>query len=591
MRILLPLLAFALTLTASEFNSHSVETQFVRMRDGVALATDVYRPTVDGKPAEGVFPVLVARSPYNKAGERAKAEFFARHGYVFVAQDCRGFLASGGRFEPMVHEGRDGFDTIEWAAAQPWSNGKVGTLGASYLALVQFAALIEQPPHLKAVYAAVGPTNYWAQGARRGGAPSGGWPVWILNAAAQQERAGAGQPTRAGQPDLARAKQLEALVLHPGPWMRQPPRSRMETFRGLDDYGSAFRQQYRHASFDGFWREPGFWPAGYLPRFKDVPTLLLSGWYDPFAQATADLFSALLSAHSSQTRGILGPWPHAYGKRECGEAAFPEAAQLDEPALQLAWFDTWLKGKAASGGAPLRYFAMGGGAGRAGGTFYPGGEWREASSWPPPGARELVFHLTANGMLSTKAPAKRGSLSYPFDPRDPTPIRGGRYRNGCIVDLDEGAARKDGIRFTSEAIEEHLLLAGDIRLELAVSTSARDADFVARLVDVWPDGYAMPVGEGLIRLSRRGADGRLERIEPGRAYRITIPLGPTALHVPKGHRLRVDIASGAFPATEINRGTGEPEWEASGNRAARQTVLIGGSAGSRLIVTVLPDAE
>lgn len=579
MRMLAFLFAFALSLAASEFDSHSLKTQFVRMRDGTALATDVYLPARDGKPAEGVFPVLVARSPYNKAGERAKAEFFARHGYVFVAQDCRGFFASEGPFEPMVHEGRDGFDTIEWAARQPWSNGKVGTLGASYLALAQYAALIERPPHLTAVYAAVGPTNYWAQGAWRGGVPSGGWPVWILNAASQR------------QPDQARRKQLEAVVLDPREWMRQPPRSRMKTFQGLDDYGNAFRRQYRHASFDAFWRDPGFWPEGYLNRMKDVPTLLLSGWYDPFSQATLDLFRAMLDSHSSQTRAILGPWPHAYGKRDCGEATFPETAALDEPELQLSWFDQWLKGKASPSEPSLRYFVIGGRPGKVAGRFHPGGEWREAASWPPPGARKLTFHLTGEGALSVGAPSKDGGLSYRFDPRAPTPVRGGRYRNGCIVDLDEGKARTDRIRFASVELEKGLLLAGDIQLELTVSTSAKDADFVARLVDIWPDGYAMPVAEGLIRLSRRGAAGRRERVEPGHPYRIRIDLGSTALHLPKGHRLRVDVASGSFPATEINRGGGESEWDATGNSVALQTVFAGGSHSSRLLVTALQDAE
>lgn len=579
MRTLVSLLVFGFSLAASEYNSHVIERQHVRMRDGVALATDVYLPAQDGKAVAGSFPVLVARSPYNKEGERAKAEFFARHGYVFVAQDCRGFFASEGRFEPMVHEGRDGYDTIEWAARQPWSNGSVGTLGASYLALVQYAALIEQPPHLKAVYAAVGPTNYWAQGSWRGGAPSGGWPVWILNAAAQRHA------------DPVRKKQLEALVLDPREWMQQPPRLRMKTFSGLKEYGEAYRRQYRHAGFGAYWRQPGFCPECHVHRMKDVPTLLVSGWYDSFAEATLSLFRSLFDFHASETRTILGPWPHAYGKRECGEATFPESAELDERTLQLAWFDQWLKGKESPRQPALRYFVMGGGPGREGKRFHPGGAWREAPSWPPPGMRTLAFHLTSGGGLSMDAPAEGGSLSYRFDPRNPTPVRGGRYRNGCIVDLGAGEAREDVIRFASAPLEADLTLTGAIQVELTVSTSAKDADFVARLVDVWPDGYAMPVAEGLIRLSRRGSQGNRERVQPGRAYPVSIDLGATALHLPVGHRLRVDITSGAFPATEINRGTGEPEWSVSGNTAALQTVFTGGPHSSRLLVTVLGGAE
>src|SRR5271157_4840016 len=180
-RCLLAIAAFSvdslLPAGAEEFDSVSVETVMVAMRDGTNLATDIYRPGRGGKPVEGKFPVLVTRSPYNKSGEKSKGSFFARHGYVFVAQDCRGFFASEGEPVPFVREGQDSYDTIEWAATQSWSNGKAGTTGASYLALNQFAGAIEVPPHLEVIYAAVGPASFYEDSAYRGGVPGFGWAV------------------------------------------------------------------------------------------------------------------------------------------------------------------------------------------------------------------------------------------------------------------------------------------------------------------------------------------------------------------------------------------------------------------------------
>jgi putative CocE/NonD family hydrolase len=572
-------LAWLTPLVAADFDSHVKETVQVAMRDGVALATDVYRPARRGIPAEGRFPVLLARSPYNKAGERGKAEFFARHGYVFVAQDCRGFFASPGRFAPMAAEGPDGFDAIEWAAAQPWSNGRVGTLGASYLAMVQYAALVERPPHLEAVYAAVGPTDFYRQAVRRGGAPGAGSQVWVFTAAAR----------RTG--DAGLRKRLEAVAQDPREWLLRPFESRLELFGDMEEHREHFRQQYLHASFDAYWRQPGYWAAGHTARMKDVPMLLVSGWYDSFAEATLALHQDLTRRQRTPKRLIMGSWPHAYGKRECGEAIFPEEAALDERPLQLAWFDRWLKDRAAPDLPPVKYFVMGGGPGRQGKGFYPGGEWRESAAWPPPGARQRVLYLSPDGALAEAAPRQQGRVEYPFEPRDPPPVRGGRYRNGCIVDLDAEPPRTDTVRFSARPLAAPLVLAGPVHVELEAATSARDADFVVRLVDVWPDGYAMPVAEGLVRLSRRDPQGRGSRIVPGRKYAVTVDLGATALHVPAGHRLRLEIASGAFPAIEPNRGTGEPESRDTGFVSARQTVFTGGRRPSRLLFTVAGQRE
>jgi uncharacterized protein len=570
-------LLVATAATGAEFDSHARETVMVRMRDGVRLATDVYRPAVGGRAVEGRFPMLVTRTPYNKDGERSKGEFFARHGYVFVAQDCRSFFGSEGIFDPMSGEGRDGYDTIEWAAAQPWSNGRVGTTGASYLALVQYAALVERPPHLQAIYAAVGPVDYFHAAAWRGGVPGLGWPVWIANSAAARTR------------DVERKRVFDEILRDPAEWLRNPPSERASLLDAIPEHRAAYEAFYRHSTFDEYWRDPGRAPEQHLERMKNVPALLLSGWYDANAEATLRLFSKLAAKGEASVHAVLGPWPHAYGKRECGDAVFPEDAALDERALQLQWFGRWLKDESSAKLPAIRYFVMGGGPGYTDGRMLPGGSWKETTTWPPPNAQPLAFPLNGDRTLANKRPSSAATVSYEFDPANPAPVAGGRYRNGCIVDVDKSPLRErnDVVRFATEPLQASLKIVGSVQVELNVRTSARDADFIARLIDVWPDGYAMPVVEGQVRLSRRARGSARERIQPGKTYRATLNLGTTALLVPAGHKLRLDITSSAFPMLEPNAGTGEDEWKTAGAVKARQTIVTGGSQPSRLLLPVV----
>lgn len=290
-----------------KFDDAFVETVMVAMRDGTRLATDVYLPARGGRPVEGRFPVLVTRSPYNKSGEKSKGAFFARQGYVWVAQDCRGFFASEGRPTPFIREGEDSYDTIEWAAAQPWSNGKVATTGASYLALNQFVGAIEVPTHLVAMYAAVGPANFYEDSAYRGVIPSLGWAVWLLNSTGQRE-----------------------LALKPDAWLALPRDRRADVFEKFPEQKKAYWELYQHPTFDGYWKQKGFWPAGYYRQMKDVPMFLLSGWYDGFCDANLEHFRALSQMQKAAKKLVIGPWPHGYGKGECGDAWFGPDGELDE---------------------------------------------------------------------------------------------------------------------------------------------------------------------------------------------------------------------------------------------------------------------
>ena len=225
MKLYIPLIVFAAA------HAQTITTA-VTLRDGVKLASDVYLPSGNGK-----FPVLVTRSPYGKSGERGTAEYFARNGYVFVAQDVRGRGASEGRLYPLRDEGPDGYDTIQWAAAQPWSNGKVGTLGASYLGMDQYGAAILKPPALVAMYAAVAGFSYYKDAAYRGGVRGTGWPVWLLYSASTSRKA-------ESDPDLKR--RLTAIVNNPDEWLAQTPKERENVFGGFPDQLEVYRDFYKH---------------------------------------------------------------------------------------------------------------------------------------------------------------------------------------------------------------------------------------------------------------------------------------------------------------------------------------------------------
>ncbi|MGA2769823.1 MAG: CocE/NonD family hydrolase [Bryobacteraceae bacterium] len=499
-----------------EPNAAFVETVMVAMRDGTRLATDVYRPARGGRPVAGKFPALVTRSPYNKSGEKSKGSFFARHGYVFAAQDCRGFFASEGRPTPFIREGEDSYDTIEWAAAQSWSDGKVGTTGASYLAMNQFAAAIEAPPHLEAIYAAVGPANFYEDSAYRGGIPGLGWAVWLLNSTGQRE-----------------------LAQKPDAWLALSREKRAEVFEQFPEQKKAYWDFYQHGTFDDYWKQKGFWPAGYYRQMKDVPIFLLTGWYDGYCDANLQHFRELSRIQKTPKKLVIGPWPHGYGKPECGDGWFGADGEFDERSIQLDWFDHWLKGTPLKliGPAPVRYYRIGAGKDRTGdGKLSPGGEWRTASTWPLQGTRAVRYYIRHGGLLDLAPPKAEPPEFFVHDPAHPAPTIGGRHGNACIQDQRPLEKRADVLSFVSAPLSAPIDLTGKPRAGLWVSSDAPEADFILRLADIYPDGYAMILSEGQLRT--RGAG------------EFTMDLTSISKFFAPGHRIGLFVMSSSFPELE-----------------------------------------
>ena len=592
----------AQTQSAQAPSAASVEVRrdiMVPMRDGVRLAADLYLPTGSGPAAPGRFPTLVSRTPYNRAGLRAEAEFYAQRGYAVVAQDVRGRFGSEGRFYPFVQEGLDGYDTIEWAAAQDWSNGKIGTFGASYLAWDQYRAAMERPPHLAAMFANVGGANFYQEFGYPGGAPNPGWAIWIVKSA---------ETSPAAQKDPEAKRVLTRILENPGDWLRQSPVDRAKVFEPFPVHRRIYEDFLAHTTFDAYWHDPAFLtPAGWS-RMKDVPILFISGWYDYFGTGALKNFEALTKAQRTPKRLVMGPWWHAIGSSSCGDGFFGDDAGVAVRELTASWFDMWLKGKPADPKSvqPVRYFRMGGGSagGDAKARRAHGGEWLTASAWPLPAARPVRLYLGTGGKLVRSA-AAGPPLSFVFDPSNPVPTIGGRYGMGswtplCFQDQvcrpgvlgckDSAplAARSDVLTFATDPLEEAMEVTGSVRVRLWISSDAPDTDFTAKLIDVAADGYAAILADGQVRARYRSGFAKGVTLKPGEVVPVDIDLGPTSNLFAKGHRVRVDISSSNWPQIDPNPNTGAPVNTTDGSRKARNTVYMETRRHSHIELPIVP---
>jgi putative CocE/NonD family hydrolase len=579
------------------------ENVMAAMRDGVRLATDVYRPARDGKALEGKFPIILVRTPYNKSGLRGPCTTFAEHGYVCLSQDCRGRFRSEGEFYAFVNEGKDGFDAIEWAAGQPWSNGKVATFGGSYLAWDQFHASMYRPPHLVAMFAIVGGAHFLEEYAFPAGAPNLGWSNWLLNSALTSPRA---------QSDPQARQRLAAATTDRAAWISLHPEKRAEVFREFPEHMRMFRDYYDNPDENSYWKQRGFYTSGYTREMKDVPIMFISGWFDYFVEGTIRTYMDTGAIHRQPKKLMLGPWPHGVGGRACGQADFGDSAAVGVNQLAIAWFDHWLQGKPLErvGPEPVHIFRMGGGDGRRVKTgettlLAHGGRWQSLPAWPAPDAKPMRLFISGKGELSRQAPQKTESKSYVYDPDNPVPTIGGRYSNGpgspmCPQDqvcspnvlgcrdtsrLNE---RPDVLSFTSPPLDADVDVTGVVRATLWIASDAVDTDFSAKLIDVYPDGTSLHIADGQIRARYRNQHRTPELLVPGKTYKIEINLGSVSNLFVKGHRIRLDVSSSNFPKFEPNSNTAEPAGKWTRRLKAHNTVHMGGKSASYVELPVRP---
>jgi uncharacterized protein len=555
------------------------------MRDGTTLRADVYRPA-----AGGPFPVLLIRTPYGEPMARtAPVRPALDAGFAVVVQHCRGTGASDGDFVAFESEAADGADTVEWCARQPWSDGAVAMWGPSYLGMVQFAAASSAPAALRALVPVVAPADYhWGLAYRQGAFTLGQALGWHTLKAGQQLAYSAS----AGQDVSAELGALLGLMADPAAaYAHLPLRSMPAVSRILPSWHNWLDHEQR----DEYWEAVSYRDAR---SQVSAPALHVGGWFDLFLGGTLDNFATLSRSAATGRAGrgqrlIVGPWTHGDRSGVAGELHF--GAFASEQALQLERLTIeFIRGavpESASDvpGPAARLFVMGDNA------------WRDEAEWPLARTHWTRWYLRSHGGLSTSVPGSFEPPShYVHDPRDPVPTCGGATLMasgpGGVGWLpgprDQRAveARADVLSFTSEPLDADLEVTGPVSVTLHAATSAADTDFTAKLVDVWPDGRALSVTDGIVRARYRGGSRLPRLLTPGEAYKYTIDLIATSQVFKAGHRLRVDVASSNFPCFDRNPGNGAPAATATEEDfvVAEQSVFHDDARPSYITLPVIP---
>ena len=552
----------------------------IPMRDGVRLATDIYLPALNGQPASGKFPVILERTPYDKAGSGnvTNGTYYARRGYVCAIQDVRGRFVSEGEWYPFAKEAPDGYDTVEWLAAQEWSDGQVGTMGASYCGSDQSALATLNPPHLSTMIVAVGASNYYHCSMRQNGALEQRFMIYAFRMATTSKEAFADANIQAA---------VDRAFANVGEWVsRAPLKKGTSPLRMLPNYEQWVIDLFTHGEYDDYWKQRGYAISQYYEEHADVPTLYLGGWYDSYARATCENYTALSKMKKSRQVLMMGPWTHGgWGVTNAGDVDFGNHSFINYNDLRLAWFDHFLKGMhtEVSDWSPVKIFVMGTGEGIPNyqGRLHHSGHWRDEQDFPLPDTQFTPYYLHADGDLSTTLPTVDESTSrFNFDPRDPVPTIGGGISAadpimgagafdqrgnsrffGCQDTLPLNA-RSDVLTFQTPPLENDVEVTGPITVKLHASSSARDTDFTAKLIDVcplsddYPDGLAINLTDSIIRARYRNGWDTPELLEPGKVYEFVFELYPTSNIFKKGHRIRLDISSSNWPRFDVNPNTG-----------------------------------
>lgn len=544
----------------------------IPMRDGVKLYADVYRPAAPGK-----YPVIISRTPYST--ERAPsaydaAVFFAQRGYVYVFQDVRGRHESEGKWEPFRNDIEDGYDTVEWSAVQPWSNGKVGMQGGSYLGHVQWRAAMARPPHLVAIFPSVAATSLYHDWITL----NGGWHLsfnfgWGPVRQESRIMQNTGMHTMVGGPDSLNFDKLQ----------RHLPLNDMQKLAGRN--AQFYKDWLAHPDYDDYWKKLN---AEEVMDKIAVPAHTFGGWFDIFTQGSQRGYMLLSKKGATETARkqsnmVIGPWGHG-SSQKFGELDFGPHAHVDQHALELRWFDFHLKGLAngLDKEPPVKIYVMG------------RNEWVYENEFPIARAQNKNLYMRAGGKLTwTEPPDDAKPDTYRYDPDNPVPSLGGN--NCCGTPTPAGPRdqrpldpRGDILHYTSDFLTEPVEVTGPLKLVLHAASDARDTDFVAKLIDVYPDGRALNMAEGIVRARYREGAHASKLLEPGKVYEFTVDMVGTSVEFQRGHRIRVDVTSSHFPQFDRNPNTGEAFGTSTNVKIATQTVHHSKTYPSHLVLPVVP---
>ena len=561
----------------------------IRMRDGTVLRADVTRPK-----AEGGFPVLLHRTPYNKVDNSETSlgtpVFYAERGYAVVTQDVRGRFASDGDFYPFRDDGagvsRDGYDSVEWAAAQPWSDGNVGTFGGSYAGATQYRNALSRPPHLRAMFVWQSAADYYREWVYHGGAFELGFNMaWARNVT----HTNLARLAHGGEYDRLNGV-LERAAEEQQDWYGRLPLHPCRYLEGLSDW---YNDWLEHPEDGPYW-----WQFSIEKHHDQIETPIyhLGGWFDVFLAGTLTNYTGLKRrARTEEARHaqklIMGPWEHSVANiddRFAGEFDFGPEAGVDIRELRLPWFDYWLK-DADTGvmdDPPVRIFVMG------------RNEWRYEADWPLPDTRYVPFYMHAvpsgsiaslnDGTLSGEPPeASENPDGFVYDPYDPVPTRGGATLSIPSGVHDQREVDERCLTFTSEPLAEELEVTGPVKAVLYAMSSAPDTDWVVRLTDVHPDGYSRPLCDGILRARYRESFEHPRLLEPGKVYRFEVDMAATSNAFLPGHRIRVSVTSSSFPRFDRNLNTGRPVHKEAVGQVAINTVFHDEVRPSHVVLPVI----
>jgi uncharacterized protein len=563
----------------------------MKTRDGVTLRADVYRPG-----GEGPFPVLLVRTPYNKDGFSTFGPKGVKHGFMVVAQDVRGRYESEGEWYPFKHETDDGYDAVEWAAALPYSNGKVGMFSGSYVGATQMLAAIGKPPHLAGICPIVTASNYHENWTYQGGA----FEQWFnesWTSSLAQNTAFRQHDTRDLTPASNALLGDSVLPLRDYPLFNLGDQKKDAALTAqLAPY---FLDWLAHPTYDNYWRK---WSIE--ENFQDiqVPALTIAAWYDIFLEGSLRNYVGLRDhagnpAARANQRLVVAIGGHSGWGRKVGDVDFGPEAPFDENEYVLDWYDYLFLGKQnqfADAAHPVKVFVMG------------KNEWRSFSAWPPLEAKPTRYFLHASG--NANGPSGNGLLytepmtmirgesldHFTYDPANPVPTVGGPLCCDAThltpgprdqVSVEE---RPDVLVYSTEPLEKDVNVTGPVTLELYASSTAVDTDFTAKLVDVSPDGFARNVTEGILRASFRDSNTKPKLVVPGRIYKLTIDMAATSNVFLKGHKIRLEISSSNFPRFDRNLNTGKSDAESADFVKASQTIYHDRAHPTALILPIIP---
>jgi len=567
-----------------------------RMRDGITLCSDIYRPDEEGR-----FPVLLIRTPYDKEDIAFPMEVHlspfraARRGYVVIVQDVRGRFSSEGKFNPFFNEAQDGYDSVQWAARLSCSNGKVGMWGSSYPGLTQLAAAVSKPRELLAISPAITGSNLFDGFTYQGGAFSLAFNIlWSINLASNElARLNLDEEEKiAVSDDLAKSYDNLERTCSPS----APPAIEIFSKHRLARY---FYDWTEHPTYDEFWKQ-----VDHERHYKelDIAALHVAGWYDMFLKGTLRNYVGLRRRDATGKRSrnqklVIGPWFHElYLTNVIGSwnAGFhSQGAAIGLESVEFRWFDHWLKGdeNGITDEPSVLLYVMG------------ANRWRAASDWPLPRTRytRFYFHsegnantLSGDGTLGIELPLEEPPDAYVYSPENPVPTLGGGTASSAHPGLCPGVfdqraleMREDVLVYTSDALDRAIEVTGPVHIRLWASSSAVDTDFTGKLVDVHPDGYARNLCDGIIRARFRESLEKPNLLEPGRTYEFDIDLVATSNLFRKGHKIRVEVSSSNFPRFDRNTNTGhwENSWKAA--KRAQQTVHHQASRPSHVILPIV----